>query len=472
LRLQSDDGQFPRLNVSANKRTVRRICSALRSDFVQTVPNQRIWHIGLAEGIPMMIMSGWLPRPLASIALVATLLVSGIAVGVPAGTLRAEDCLTTPNAPATQGQHWYYRTDKAKQRKCWYLRPLQAQQHAQSSQPTAAQPEQAATGTSASVPAAPTAARPQPEAGTGTSVNVKSAPSASVSETPSAGAPVATSPGDGVPFSPNINMLSVAPQVTPIIGATVNASTQQGAAQGIAAPPMPQAIAPQRSPLPTAASAPADSGAAPDSQPAASTATAPSADASGDDARASADAESATADRAAIAKPSMAGALKSAPLAMFLLPIFGLAIAGFLVRVVAKMTAARSEPNINTNADSGWIDDYDELEWHEDRGFREIVDDRHEPNFEQHALDRTDDYDELQWHEDRRLRETVDDRREPSFNQHGLDPIDHFPAETPKPNVRRGQNPAAATGAQPRAMVDEIEALLHAIRQARRHRAA
>jgi hypothetical protein len=219
--------------------------------------------------------------------------------------------------------------------------------------------------------------------------------------------------------------------------------------------------------VPTVASAPADSGAAPDSQPAASTTTAPSADAKGDDARASDDAESTAANRAAIANPSMAGTLKSTPLAMFLLPIFGLAIAGFLVRVVAKMTAARSEPNINNNADSGWIDDYDELEWHEDRGFRQFVDDRLEPNFEQHALDRADDYDELEWHEDRGFRETVDGRREPSFNQH-----DHFPAETPKPDVRRGQNPAAATGPQPRAMVDEIEALLHAIRQARRHRAA
>lgn len=419
----------------------------------------------------MIILSGRLPRPLASIMLVASLLVSGIlAVGVTAGTLRAEDCLTTPNAPATQGQHWYYRTDKAKQRKCWYLRPVQAQQHAQSLQPTAARPNHAPTG-SGSLPATPpTAARPQPEAGTGTSVNAQSASSASVADVSSVSTPVATSPGDDAPFSPNINMLSVAPQVTPNIDATM--MTPQGGA-----PPMPQAIAPQESPVPTVASAPADSAAALDSQPAASTATVPNADARGEDARgedasASDDAESTTVDRAPIAKPSMAGTLKSAPLAMFLLPIFGLAFAGFLVRVVAKMTAARSEPNINTNADSGWIDDYDELEWHEDRGFREIVNDRHEPNFEQHALDRAEDYDELEWHEDRRFREIVDDRREPSFDRHVLDPIDHLPAEAPKPDVTRRQNPAAARGAQPRAMVDEIEALLHAIRQARRHRAA
>ncbi|HEY2531319.1 MAG TPA: hypothetical protein VGJ20_25885 [Xanthobacteraceae bacterium] len=322
------------------------------------------------------------------------------------------------------------------------------------------------------------AAWPQPEAGASTSVNA--APSALVSELPSASPPVATSPGDSASLSPHIDMLPVAPHVTPNIGATVNASTQQGALQGIVAPSIPQAITPQESPVPTVGSASADSAAAPDSRPAVSTppATAPSADAKGDvvepraDARGSDGAVNNTADRAPIPKSGMAGALKSAPIAMFLLPIFGLAIAGFLVRVVAKMAAARSNSVIDANADPGWTDEYDELEWHEDRGFREIVDDRREPNFNQHALEGTDDYNELEWHEDRGFGELVDDRREPNLNQHVLDSVDRFPTETPEPNVGRRQNSAAAAGEQPRAMVDEIEALLHAIRQARRHRAA
>lgn len=42
------------------------------------------------------------------------------AVGV--GSARAEeDCLAAPNAPAPPGSHWYYRTDRAKQVKCWHL---------------------------------------------------------------------------------------------------------------------------------------------------------------------------------------------------------------------------------------------------------------------------------------------------------------------------------------------------------------
>jgi hypothetical protein len=66
-------------------------------------------------------MSGKIPRPFGSIALVATLLISGMRVSVPAS---ADDCLAVPNFPAPQGSHWYYRLDWATQRKCWYVRAL------------------------------------------------------------------------------------------------------------------------------------------------------------------------------------------------------------------------------------------------------------------------------------------------------------------------------------------------------------
>jgi hypothetical protein len=42
-------------------------------------------------------------------------------VGVPTNTARADDCLIAPNSPAPAGSHWYFRTDRAKQRNCWYL---------------------------------------------------------------------------------------------------------------------------------------------------------------------------------------------------------------------------------------------------------------------------------------------------------------------------------------------------------------
>ena len=68
------------------------------------------------------IISVQIPRPMGSIALVATLLAWWCAgVGVPTNTARADDCLTAPNSPAPAGSHWYFRTDRAKQRDCWYL---------------------------------------------------------------------------------------------------------------------------------------------------------------------------------------------------------------------------------------------------------------------------------------------------------------------------------------------------------------
>src|SRR5580765_7640882 len=35
----------------------------------------------------------------------------------------ADECLTKPNSPAPQGQHWYYRLDHAANRQCWRLGP-------------------------------------------------------------------------------------------------------------------------------------------------------------------------------------------------------------------------------------------------------------------------------------------------------------------------------------------------------------
>ena len=35
----------------------------------------------------------------------------------------ADDCLAKPNAAAPKGQHWYYRTDRPGNRRCWYLGP-------------------------------------------------------------------------------------------------------------------------------------------------------------------------------------------------------------------------------------------------------------------------------------------------------------------------------------------------------------
>jgi hypothetical protein len=56
-------------------------------------------------------------RPIATIAFASALL----AFGVPANIAFAVDCLTAPNSPAPPNGHWYYRTDRAQERKCWHL---------------------------------------------------------------------------------------------------------------------------------------------------------------------------------------------------------------------------------------------------------------------------------------------------------------------------------------------------------------
>ena len=56
----------------------------------------------------------------------------------------ADDCITKPNAAPPQGSHWYYRTDRATQRQCWYLRAEGDNVRAGVQQPTvAAQPPSA-----------------------------------------------------------------------------------------------------------------------------------------------------------------------------------------------------------------------------------------------------------------------------------------------------------------------------------------
>jgi hypothetical protein len=61
-------------------------------------------------------------RPIGIIALASTLLASALAAGLPAPVAFAVDCVTAPNPAAPPNSHWYYRTDRTQQQKCWYLR--------------------------------------------------------------------------------------------------------------------------------------------------------------------------------------------------------------------------------------------------------------------------------------------------------------------------------------------------------------
>jgi len=152
-----------------------------------------------------------------SIPLVATLLVWWCAgVGVPTNTARADDCLTAPNSPAPAGSHWYFRTDRAKQRNCWYL-------HApdQPPQPAAAQ------AISDAPPATHTIAFKKP---------ATASPRASS---------VNTSPGDSAaPPLPPVKP----PQDAPMSSATTDQPVRQSAQDGSSATTIPDAPAPQASP--------------------------------------------------------------------------------------------------------------------------------------------------------------------------------------------------------------------------------
>ena len=48
--------------------------------------------------------------------------VVSITLAISTGAARAsKKCLAAPNAPAPRDMHWYYRTDRATDRQCWYL---------------------------------------------------------------------------------------------------------------------------------------------------------------------------------------------------------------------------------------------------------------------------------------------------------------------------------------------------------------
>lgn len=57
-----------------------------------------------------------------SSALLLLLLLSIFGASPLVGSAYAADCLSEPNSAAPENSHWYFRTDRTTQRKCWYLR--------------------------------------------------------------------------------------------------------------------------------------------------------------------------------------------------------------------------------------------------------------------------------------------------------------------------------------------------------------
>ena len=67
-------------------------------------------------------MSARVRRPIGSIAFVCALLVFDFGAAPRASAEGAAECLTEPDSSAPPDSHWYYRIDRATQRKCWHLR--------------------------------------------------------------------------------------------------------------------------------------------------------------------------------------------------------------------------------------------------------------------------------------------------------------------------------------------------------------
>lgn len=64
-------------------------------------------------------MLAHISRPIAVLVFTSALLALGTFT-LP-DTAFAADCLTAPNSSTPPNGHWYYRTDRTQQRKCWYL---------------------------------------------------------------------------------------------------------------------------------------------------------------------------------------------------------------------------------------------------------------------------------------------------------------------------------------------------------------
>ena len=93
-----------------------RICNALQ-------PQSCLQHAGsLCRAAPRMPMEKRMPqhRPTLVPAIFVLLSLAASCV-VSAGAVHAAQCIAKPNAPAQQGKHWYYQTDRATKRQCWYL---------------------------------------------------------------------------------------------------------------------------------------------------------------------------------------------------------------------------------------------------------------------------------------------------------------------------------------------------------------
>jgi hypothetical protein len=288
-----------------------------------------------------------IPRLIRSIGLVAVLSVSGIGVGALAYTARADDCLTAPNSPAPQGSHWYYRSDRATQRKCWHLRaPDQSTQQA----------APATTGPATPLRSMPASSGPIPTAD-GASL----------------------SPDDAATPQPHVKILAVKPKSAQAITTKTDKLVQRSVQERNTAPsipemPAPHASASSQTSAQTAGPAPPAPVVWSDAPPAVATGNAQEPIAVPTDAPAAPVSDDAERTARAGEPTNKAGM----PMMIFPSLALGLAAVGILSLVVIKTAAARRARIITSDPEPDMVDDQDEQEWRDDQDQHGSVDERQE----------------------------------------------------------------------------------------------
>jgi hypothetical protein len=275
-------------------------------------------------------MSGQIIRN-RSIALAIPLLVWGVGIGAPTAPARADDCLAAPQSAATNGSHWYYHTDRANQRKCWFLGPPgQAGKLGH----TAAKP------TSAATTVAPASTVEKPETASADALTPTS--SATTQE----------------PVQQRVQETNATPSTSETPPPLAGASSQTRAKAAGAAPaatmvwPDPTAVGTVQAQTPNLV--PSDARA--DSVP-------PTADARAPDVSEGAARGDATTSHAPWGAASPAATFVE----ILIVVALGLIVAGLLYRVVVKISVRRGQRMIIDDAKPNWIDDRLRREWRNNR---------------------------------------------------------------------------------------------------------
>ncbi len=269
-----------------------------------------------------------------SIALAVPLLACGAGIAVPANTARADECVTAPKSVTPKGSHWYYHTDRAKGRKCWFLLPLQ-----QPAQHTTARPASSASSATDPAPAKKTATAGAP-------ISLSAAGNAPHSR-PRKAEPAATgSVTEQEPAQKPGENETAKPSTPAEPGAPASAPAETIAPAAAAAPaiiwPDPPAVAPvavqerrsAASEVPTSSTPPVT------------------------DARASHDSAVAARDAAPTAHASMIAPSPEGTLAEILLIVaLGLGVAGLFYRLVTKAAVRHGRRIIVDRAAPDWIGD-------------------------------------------------------------------------------------------------------------------